>query len=437
MKHKFLFSFLLFSLLLLNSSCNKENVEPANEQDLLKNAVLDVMTNWYLWNEEIADKTSSIDLNNFITGQELLKHLKYQPLDNFSNILNKEIYEKSLLQGQSTVAIHGFSTRFDNDGKLFVTYVYANSPAEQVGIERGTEILSVNGMAVSEITNFGVNEEGVTNTLEIRQTNGEIETINIGKQVVETNSVLHYEVKTVGTSKVGYLVFKRFQGTSEEELSEAFDSFQAEGVTELVLDLRYNSGGLVSIAQYLASIIAPASAQGDLFVKLAFNNIQSAEQDQEILFNNTNYSFNFNRLFVITQSRTASASELIIMGLRPYIPVYVIGGKTLGKPVGSSGLSNDNLSYVINATTFRNINKDGFTDYFEGLAVDSEQADSPIVPWGDTNDPALADALFFIANGTFDPTMLLEDDSQATLLNQRLEQQNLFEEQPGMYLMPK
>lgn len=437
MKDKFLFPLLLFVLLLINTSCSKDDVEPANEQDLLKDVVLDVMTNWYLWNEEIADKTSNVNLNDFVTGQALLAHLKYQPLDKFSNIINKEAFEQSLLQGQSTVAIHGFSSRFDNDGKLFVIYVYADSPAEQVGLERGTEILSINGVSVSEGVDFGENEEGVSNTFEIKKTSGEIETIDIGKQIIETNSVLHYEVKTVGTNKVGYLVFNRFQGTSEDELNIAFDFFQTEGVTELVLDLRYNGGGLVGVAQYLASIIAPTSAQGDLFVKLAFNNIQSAEQDQEVPFINTNYNFNFNRLFVLTQGGSASASELVIIGLRPYIPVYVIGGKTLGKPVGSSILSNDNLPYVINAITFRNVNKDGFTDYFDGLTVDSEHTDSPIVPWGNINDPSLADALFFIANGTFDPTLLVEDNSQTKSLNQQLRKSDLFEEQPGMYLMSK
>lgn len=438
MRNKFLLTFLSIILLTFITSCNEEeDVQPSDEQELLKTVVLDVMTNWYLWNEEVADRTSAVNLNDFTTGQALLDHLIYQPLDDFSNIRDKEEFEQSLLQGQSTAAIHGFSSRFDNDGKLFVIYVFSNSPAEQAGLERGTEILSVNGVNVSNGVDFGATDEGVTNTFEIKTPTGDTQTINVSKRIIETNSVLHHEVKTIGTNKVGYLVFNRFQGTSEAELNEAFDSFQAEGVTELVLDLRYNGGGLVSISQYLASIIAPTSLQGDLFVKLAFNNIQSAEQDREIPFINTNYNFDFKRLFVITQNGTASASELVIIGLRPYIPVYLIGGNTLGKPVGSSSLTTDDLPYIISAITFRNVNKDGFSDYFDGIAVDSEHIDNLIVPWGDIRDPSLADALFFISNGTFDPTMRRGDDSQAKLLNEKYLKNSLFEEKPGMYLMPK
>lgn len=438
MKNKFSLFFLLIVSLFITTAC-EEDPGPSDEEEALKGVVLGIMTEWYLWNEEIADRTSAVDLNNFTTAQALLDHLRYQPLDDFSRIQDKEAFEQSLLQGQSTAAIHGFSSTFDNDGKLFVTYVFPDSPAEQADLERGTEIISVNGISVTNGVSFGATDEGVTNVFEIKKPTGEMETITVGKRIIETNSVLHYEVKTLGTSKVGYLVFNRFQGTSQEELNEVFDSFQSQGVTELVLDLRYNGGGLVRIAQYLASIIAPASLTDQLFVKLAFNNIQSAEQDDDIPFINTDYNFDFKRLFVITQNGTASASELVIIGLRPYIPVYLIGGNTLGKPVGSSTLTHPDVpSYVISAITFRNVNKDGFTDYFDGIEADSKHIDSPIVPWGDVRDPSLADALFFISNGTFDPTLRTGDDSQAKLLNQKLlKQDHLFENQPGMYIMSR
>ncbi len=197
--------------------------------------------------------------------------------------------------------------------------------------------------------------------------------------------------------KVGYLFFRNFVRPSVAALDEAFAALREAGVRELVLDLRYNGGGLVDVAVHLASLIGGSPLRDQVFAESRHND-RNVRRNETLRFTNPAGALALDRLVVIATPDTASASELVINSLRPFMPVVVVGDRTYGKPVGQYGLPF--CDKVLAPVAFSMVNADGRGDYFDGLAADCVAGDDLDHDLGAPEEASLAEALRFIATGT-------------------------------------
>jgi len=313
---------------------------------------------------------------------------------------------------------------------LYVLFADKNSPSGQAGVNRGWEITAINGDAnveydgsngpnVNRVINAVYNDPQATFTF--KKPDGTSITSTLGKTVYQLNPVLFDSVYTVGGKKVGYFVFNSFasvnnNGTAtitRQELDKVFSKFEAANITSLIVDLRYNGGGSVGTAEYLDSLIAPASLKGKEMYHYLYNDKLTTMQSQvgledKVLFPGGG-NLQLNNVFFIGSGNTASASELTLNNLKPYMNVKLVGDTTYGKPVGffsfhitdfdSTGKEKDLADlYAINFET-RNANNEG--GYFNGLIPDAIAYDYINVPWGNPADDHLIKIFKYISTGSF------------------------------------
>ncbi len=322
----------------------------------------------------------------------------------------------------------------------FVEYVYKNAPSGTAGVQRGWYISKINNTAIGydnasvAILNdifFGTTSSSANFTF-TRQ-DGTTVDVPLTKGSYTANSVLYTNVTTNGNSKIGYLVFNQFFGApSVAELNSAFTDFAAKGINELVVDLRYNHGGSTSTQDALANLIAPSSAAGKTMYTYVFNDSLQAGKFpllrrkagfSNVSFkpadNTVNYQkpggLSLSRVFFITSRQTASASELLINNLRPYMDVKLVGDTTYGKPVGFFPVSLFN--YAIYPISFKTVNSVGSAEYYDGFAPDKQTPDGVNRNWGDQNEPSLAAVLRYISTGSFGRVAGTTDQENAKLFS--------------------
>ncbi len=399
-------------LLLVVVACNEpeEPVTPASQADVVKDAIYDVMSEWYYWNQELPAKPNT---SNFTSNDDFLDALTFKPLDRFSYITTSAAFSDAFV-GRN--AGHGFGLAFDSEDRLYVTFVYEESPAGQDGWQRGWEIIGINGRPIADYAtsgggfdfNLGPRDPGVENSFTFRLPDGSETTRTNVKAEYQSNSVLHEEVIETDGKRVGYWVYQSFKATANInptksiEVDESMTFFQSQNIDELIIDLRYNGGGSVAVAEQIMNYLIPASNSGDLMYTFKLN-------DEKSEFNEpTNYSklgsLSLDRIVFITSRGSASASELVINSLSPYMDVVLVGDNTFGKPVGSFPLSRYSRTLEQNDVevvpiTFATVNANGNAEYFDGFPVNFEVGDSPNFNWGNQGDFRLQAALGFIRNG--------------------------------------
>ncbi|OHX65328.1 S41 family peptidase [Flammeovirga pacifica] len=405
-------------------SCNKEEdpIAPTITSGINKVYLNNLMKQWYLWNDELPE---TIDIDKYDTQNTMLEALKNDQ-DRWSLIQDKAEYEAYYQSGTVTdenTGAHGLYLSVFENGDLYIRFTYPGSQAFSNDLDRGSKINKINDVDVSTVTTeeinnlLGANVKGVTNKFEIttpdiyvyndegalEKQDGVTKTIEISKEAVVVAPIVHKNVITVNRNgqkvKVGHLVFMSFIETAEQALNTAFAEFKAEGVSEVILDLRYNGGGRVNIAAQLSGLLAPTEANGKDLFRYRHNNRQ-AEENSDYQLEIEDANLNLDRVFMLTTGNTASASELMINALRPFMDVQVIGERTHGKPVGSYGFENNNFIYSIISLRILNANNEG--NYFDGLAVDQVAGDDPSYNWADTREPMLYQALQMIQNGAYD-----------------------------------
>lgn len=354
----------------------------------------------YLWNDELPSTINASDYPD-------VYHLLYDVLpqhDRFSFILTEQEYEDIYIN--ATLFGLGFGREDDLDnGVIRVRYVYQNSPAERAGLTRGSEIYKVNGVLMSEWYQllqqgratwediFGPDQEGVEVALEWRLPDGNLADDTLLKKEVETNTVMAVERFQQNEQEIGYFVFDSFINRAEQDVNNAFD--QLIGVDELVIDLRYNGGGLIHVANQIASQTAWDSVEHETFVTYQFNDNYD---DEHMLFDLGKgiERLNLDRVVVLTTGASCSSSELVINSLTPFIEVVTIGEPTCGKPVGQQPEQIcDKILFAIN---FQTVNADGYGDYFGGIQPTCRANDTVRTDWGDPADPLLGEALHVLAN---------------------------------------
>ncbi len=414
---------ILFSVFLFFSCDKDDDAQPV--EVTINDWIFDVMDDVYYWTDQLpqnSDKSQDpIDYFN---------SLVYTPEDRFSFISPSYTDLRNSLEGIELEAGYEFALireSADNSNVLAaITYVKRSSPAEQSGLKRGDLISHVNNAQMT-LDNYRelIGQMGSNHTITYRRYDVANEVyVEQGTpltvvQFAENPSYLDTVYMTESGRKIGYYVYNFFspgQGNSQVydlEMDNIFSKFKNENINELILDLRYNGGGSVSSATNLASLIAPRSTVGQVFIETRWNDeyqeyFESRDDSDARLFdrfvNKTeNIGDNLSRVFVLTSSRTASASELIINGLLPFMEVYTIGDQSYGKNVGSVLINDDeniNNDYALLPIVFKSFNANGTSDFSNGFipspANQIEDFQFPMKQLGDISEPLLARAIGFI-----------------------------------------
>ena len=360
--------------------------------------VRDVLDEYYLWYRELP----RVNPANYASPEAYLEAVRYRPLDStFSYITSRAANDA--FYGESQFVGFGFSTQ-TTETELNVLQVFPDSPASEAGMARGDRIFEINGRTVADLVRagtigsaFGASEEGVSSAVAVRSRQGVERRFTMTKRVVTIPTVSLTRTFQVDGRTVGYLLFRNFVTPSYAALDEAFAALREARATELVIDLRYNGGGLVDVAVHLGSLVGGTFTQGRVFAEYQHNDRNTA-LNETLRFESPPQALGLSRLVVVTTRSSASASELLINSLRPHLPVVVIGDATYGKPVGQ--YSFDFCDKVLAPVSFSLVNADGQGDFFGGIAPTCVAADDIEHDLGAADEASLSEALFYIRTGS-------------------------------------
>jgi C-terminal peptidase prc len=359
--------------------------------------VRDVMTDLYLWYSQMPN----VNPTSYASPEAYLEAVRYRTLDSSFSYITSRAANEAFYSDSQFVGF-GLSTML-NDLEMRVTQVFPESPASEAGLSRGDRIVEIGGRPVTILISsgeigsaFGPSEIGVELDIAFVTAAGTRRAAHMVKRLVTIPTVSLTRVYNVGGRRVGYMFFRNFVEPSYEALDNAFAELSAARVDELVLDLRYNGGGLVNVAQHLASYIGGARTDGQVFAEY-FHNDKNTFRNRIIRFENKPQRLTLDRLIVVTTRSSASASELVINALRPFMPVVVIGGTTYGKPVGQYGI--EFCDKLLAAVSFALRNADGQGDFFDGFAPDCTAPDDADHQLGDPEEGSLKEALTFATTG--------------------------------------
>jgi carboxyl-terminal processing protease len=359
--------------------------------------VREVMSDLYLWYEFLP----TINPARYPSPEAVLEALRYRPLDTTFSYITSQAANEAFYSDSQFIGF-GFSTSTSN-GEMRVLQVFADSPAAEAGLARGDRIVEIDGRNVALLIAsgqvdgaFGPDEVGLSSEIVFTKRGGEEHRAAMTKRLVTIPTVSLTRVFDVEGRNVGYLFFRNFVRPSIDALNEAFAAMREGSVTELVLDLRYNGGGLVDVAAHLGSLIGGSLTTGQVFAEFRHND-RNVRYDETVRFERAEAALGLSRLVVITTRSSASASELVINGLRPFIPVVVIGDSTYGKPVGQYSI--EFCDKVLAPVSFSLVNADGQGDYFSGIAATCAAADDVEHNLGEVDEASLAEALHYVRTG--------------------------------------
>lgn len=447
---------LIVSLTLAATGCSRDTIDSNNSAttpDPINDFVWKAMNSWYYWQPNVSNLADNLADNKaaytaLINGKtpdnlfykSLLYNYGSPSGDRFSWIENNnEIVDPS--KSAEIKKLSGIDfTIYQKDGGnvnkvALINYVVPNSPAAAAGLKRGDVITRVNGapLTSNNYTQLFDNSYTITIAATVQDTQAALVTtdgkaVTITQANVDENPIAHYQLYDYGAKKIGYLVYNGFESDYNDELNAAFAKMKADGVNELILDLRYNGGGSVESAEALAQMIT-GQFTGQPYIYFDFNNKHNSEDgfdylsDKVKIYNivdsepkyvrtdNVN-SLNLSRVYVLQSIGTASASELTINNLSKFIPVTTIGYDSVGKFVGSITLydspkddwtSYDNRNkthnWKLQPIVFGYYAKDKSASHNvkPQYQVNPYEYFNTIKEFGDTSDPALKKALSLIS----------------------------------------
>lgn len=429
--------FMIVSGALLLTSCKKTtDVEPiapstvasgpATDKEV-NDWILENMQTYYYWNDKIPANPDKAQKPGEFFNSLLNKHnVTTNPDgDRFSWIQESADELTASLNGETKT--DGLEVRYylrsagSNDVIGKVLYVQKNSPAAQAGLMRGDIFYQINGQTLN-IPNYQdlVNSSDTkTYTLaRIDATNAIVNTTTTKQTtavVYQANPVFLDSVYTIKGRTIGYFVYNQFvtgptgseDHTYDNLVDQVFARFKAKGVTDLVLDFRYNPGGYVTSAQNLASSIAKGVDPSKIFYKKEYSKTLTPELQRSyganwfngyFLQKSSNIGDNLRSLVVLTTGGTASASELVINGLKPFMDVSTVGTTTYGKNVGSITLSDDTkrIKWGMQPIVTKSFNALGQSDYSTGFKPTVEVKEYSNEVWkqlGDVSEPLFSTAI--------------------------------------------
>lgn len=374
-----------------------------------------LINEWYLFPSLLASATNPASYSTVETYIDaLVAPARAQSRDRFFTYITSIAEENAFFDSGSSA---GFGIRLSYDStnrRLFVMEAFEGAPALAAGLDRGTEITAIGTSAGSMQTvtalfaaggsqavsdALGPSTAGTTRVLRLI-TNGATSEVTVTKAVYNLTPVSsRYGAKVLldGTKKVGYLNLRTFIDTADPALRSAFANFKAQGVTELIIDLRYNGGGLVSIAELMGG-----GRAGQTFAHTTFRPEKASQNDRQKTFFTQSETIAPTKIAYIGASGTASASELVMNSMRPYLGTSqaLVGTNTFGKPVGQIGLDRSLCDDRLRVVAFKSENSLRQGDYFTGLASVMERTcqatDEFAKPLGDANEASTKAALDFL-----------------------------------------
>ena len=387
-------SIVLILIIFILNSCGGSGGKSSCSVNEQNRYVYNYMKDNYLWYKDMKE----VDYTKYGSVYDLFEALRVKK-DHWSFIVDKQVFD-DYFSGKGYI---GYGFKFDKiNDKYYLQVVFDNSPAKEAGLQRGDELVSVNGKKVATLSKedianlLGDREVGVEANFTLKRGNSDY-SVTLKKRKITVKSVMQYKIIDLGDKRVGYILFDKFIETSFNELNSAFKYFKDNGVDTLVIDLRYNGGGLVSVAQYFASLIR-AEDDSSLLFKLQFND-KNRDKDMSYRFKaNAESLSGINKVYFLTTQASCSSSEALINGLKPYMDVTIIGSKTCGKPVGMVG--GEFCDKYIVPIEFQILNSQNVGGYFNGLSPTCQVADDVKHNLGDRDEAMLKEAIYYINNGS-------------------------------------
>lgn len=347
-----------------------------------KQFVLNTAREWYLFPELLpasTDPSAYADANSLLDA--LTATARAQGRDRFYSYVTSIAAEQALLAGGESAGF-GISLLIDEPARrVFLGQVFEGSAAADAGLARGDEILAVGSstatlqpVATLLATPNGLTEalgpstSGTARTLRWRNLAGQEFTREIVKRTFTILPVPPAQVRLIqrtGLPPVGHLTLRTFISTADAELRAAFETFRTSGVRDVIIDLRYNGGGLVSTAELLLNLLA-----GDRTNQVSYAtrfNPSKASSEQTVRFQAQAQTIPTLRVAFVTTGQSASASELVANSLAPYAQTVLVGARTFGKPVGQFAFDIAACDFRLRLVTFKSVNARGDGDYFSGL----------------------------------------------------------------------
>jgi C-terminal processing protease CtpA/Prc len=377
--------------------------------------VLARLNEWYLFPtlfNATANPASYATIDDYIDA--LVAPARAQSRDRYFTYLTS-IAEENAYYALGETA--GFGVRLGYDGgagRVFVIEAFEGAPALAGGLDRGAELLQIDGQTVSSlmaaggpsavIQALGPDTVGTARAFVIRDNAGVQRTVTLTKAEFEIDPVSdRYGAKIItdGARRVGYLNLRNFITTADPDLRAAFADFRAQGVTELIVDLRYNGGGLISIAELFGDLMG-AGRTGQIFDYTTFRDSKSSE-NESYAFRAQPQAIAPTRIAFIGTGGTASASEMVINGMVPYLGanMALVGSNTYGKPVGQIALDRPECDDRLRAVALKVENANHQGEYFTGLASTvgrtCRASDDISHQLGDPNEAMVRVALDFLA----------------------------------------
>jgi len=423
-----LFVFLLSAALVAGCGSSDNDFTDGGSQptacsnDGQKQFVLDALYDWYLWNDQLP---ANIDIADYATPESLVLEVTTtfgpqdalgDPIDRWSSVGSLAADQQYF--GEGRYEGFGFSWR-EEDGEMRMTGVFPDSPADNAGIARGQTVITLNNRTYADIVaNEGINtffDNNATVTFEMQRLDATSFSADVTKAIVTITPIPQWRTVDIGPGvpPVGYMEFRTFVSTADPVFDQVFAEFNAAGVQDVIIDLRYNGGGLVSTAELLGDYLGGFANDGLVFSRTEFNADRAAANNSTSLFSRRANSMDVSRFIVIASRSTASASELVTNSLIPYADVWVVGDNTYGKPVGQVGF--EFCEKILRPTSFRTTNSNGDGDYFDGLPVDCPAADVLDIPVGADNDPNVIAAVSISQTGAC-PVVAAPEFEQAPLM---------------------
>ena len=357
---------------------------------------------------------------------------------------------------------------------FFVGGIYPGSPAETAGVTRGDFVTKINGKSFGANYNGEYNDlnaalNATTMAIEVKKANGTTATYNLTKSVFKSSPIYKSRIITADSKKIGYLAYARFSNAenSETALTNAINDFANNGVRDIIIDFRYNGGGYVSTAEHLINLLAPSTVSGVMFTeyfnatmqagnakilanqplldgagKIRYNSsgkmLTYADVNYAPSANVTNFSkkgnlTNVDKIVFLVSRNTASASELVINSLKPFVNVSLVGSATYGKPIGFFPITIQN-KYDVYFSLFETKNSAGQGGYYDGMTptVNASElvagtSDYIMYEFGDVRDGLIKQALTIIApnattvNSTFAKSTLSKSIQTSSVNTSSLE----------------
>ncbi len=377
------------------SGCGGGGSAPATAGDpcsetAKKQFVLDTTRDRYLFLDLLP---ASVDINQYSTAGVLMDALaataRAQGKDRFFSYITSITAEQQLLADGKSVGFGVSLTQRAAATRLFVAQVFEASAAADASFLRGDEILAIgtsdttleNVAPILARTNgltdaLGPSTAGISRTFRVLTPAGATVLRTVTKREFSINPVprgpngpdgLGLVIPRNGNTPVGYIYFRSFISPADDALRAAFLNFRNQGVRDVIIDLRYNGGGLVATAEILMNLLARDRTNVDVMYRTRLNRNFAASQPVRFATPALPQSIAPMKIAFLTTESSASASELTINTLAPYVQVAIVGSRTFGKPVGQTAHDIASCDFRLRLISFGDENRDGYGDYFNGL----------------------------------------------------------------------